>query len=250
MKNTIKLATAIAVIAGMQNAHSATVWSENFDAKSTADSTIGSGFVHGNRNWVSGGEWFANVAAPNSNEKYSKLEEDNGNIYLSKFSDYSYDGPFGGQAWGGSTDASTYVYRDVNEVTLDSASVGSTVTFSFDARRTNLDLDNASANAYIKVLETANWSEVAVVEADAATFGTDWSSQSISLDITSNMVNGLLQIGFTDRASSDGTQAGTASTGVNYDNLQVDQVAAVPVPAAAWLFGSALAGLVATRRRK
>ena len=34
MKNTKKLATAIAVIAGMQNAHSATVWSENFDAKS------------------------------------------------------------------------------------------------------------------------------------------------------------------------------------------------------------------------
>ena len=118
------------------------------------DGAIGSGFVHGNRNHASGGEWFANVAAPNSNEKYSKLEEDNGNIYLSKFSDYSGMTVLSVQAWGDSTDASTYVYRDVGEVTLDSASVGSTVTFSFDARRTNLDLDNASANAYIKVLET------------------------------------------------------------------------------------------------
>ena len=138
----------------------------------------------------------------------------------------------------------------MSEASLTAADVGSTVTFSFDSRRTNLDTDNASANAYIKVLETTSWSEVSVVESDAASFGTDWSSQSISLEVTSAMVNGLLQIGFTDRASSDGTQAGTASTGVNYDNLVVEQVAAVPVPAAAWLFGSALAGLVAARRRK
>ena len=48
-----------------------------------------------------------------------------------------------------------------------------------------------------------------------------------------------------------GTNTGGESTGVNYDNVKIDQVSApVPVPAAAWLFGSALAGLVATRRRK
>lgn len=249
MKNTIKLATAIAVIAGTQSAHSATIWSEDFNAKDINGGTIGSGFVMGNRNHASGGEWFAGAAAVNSPEKYSKLEDaGNGDIYLSKFSDYSADGPFGPGQWGGSTDASTYVYRDV--MNFDADDVGDTVTFSFDARRTNLDTANASANAYIKVLETVSWGEVALVEADAAGFGTDWSAQSISLEITPALVGGLLQIGFTDRASSDGTQAGTAATGVNYDNLVVEQVAAVPVPAAAWLFGSALAGLVAARRRK
>ena len=43
---------------------------------------------------------------------------------------------------------------------------------------------------------------------------------------------------------------GTNAGEVGFDNLQIDSAAAVPVPAAAWLFGSALAGLVAVRRKK
>jgi len=43
---------------------------------------------------------------------------------------------------------------------------------------------------------------------------------------------------------------GTNAGSVGFDNLQIDSAAVVPVPAAAWLFGSALAGLVAVRRKK
>ena len=43
---------------------------------------------------------------------------------------------------------------------------------------------------------------------------------------------------------------GTNAGEVGFDNFQIDAVATVPVPAAAWLFGSALAGLVAVRRKK
>lgn len=44
---------------------------------------------------------------------------------------------------------------------------------------------------------------------------------------------------------------GTNSGQVGFDNLYIDSnLAPVPVPAAAWLFGSALTGLAAMRRRK
>lgn len=250
MKNsTLKLATAIATITAASAASSATLYTQDFDAMDVAGGSV-PGFVIGNRNYASGGEWFDSAAAPNSNEKYSKIEAENGGVYLSTFSDYSTDGPFGPGQWGGSTDASTYVYTDVGFVIADQ--VGETVTFDFDARRTNLDLANASADAYLKLINpNTGWSETLVVNQAGSDVGTDWASYSVSFDVEASHVSQLIQVGFTNRASSDGTQAGTASTGMNYDNLIVtSEVAAVPVPAAAWLFGSALAGLTLVRRRK
>jgi len=249
MKNTtLKLATAIATITAASAASSATLFTQDFDAMDISGASV-PGFVIGNRNY-DGGEWFESAAAPNSNEKYSKLEAGNGGTYLSTFSDYSSDGPFGPGQWGGSTDASTYVYTDVGNVSSDQ--VGETVTFDFEARRTNLDLANATADAYLKLINpNTGWSETLVVNQAGSDVGTDWGSYSVSFDVEASHVGQLIQVGFTNRASSDGTQAGTASTGMNYDNLIVtSEVAAVPVPAAAWLFGSALAGLTLVRRRK
>jgi hypothetical protein len=61
----------------------------------------------------------------------------------------------------------------------------------------------------------------------------------------------LLQIGFATRGTEvevGGVQEWPA-TNQYYDNLNLG-VAAIPVPAAVWLFGSGLLGLVGVARRK
>lgn len=75
----------------------------------------------------------------------------------------------------------------------------------------------------------------AIFEPDVAT------AQGIfTLDLRSNAVNGITAVG--------GRLAGVGDQLLGADgNLQLQ---AVPVPAAAWLFGSAVAGMVSLRRRK
>lgn len=254
MKNTIKLATAIATVMTASAAHSANIYSNNFDSADLSGANIGGGFVIGNRNHTSGGQWFDGVAAPNSVEKYSRLEfgDPNGGNFLSVFTDYSANSPFADWQWGQSMDASTYTYSPLGNITQDQ--VGETVTFSFDARQTNIDLDNSEAAAYLKVVEIPNgtYAELVNNEVDASSMSTSWGSYTTSFVVDQSMVGSELQIGFRNRAiqtSTMGDMPGISDNGMNYDNLSVDSVAAVPVPAAAWLFGSALAGLVAARRK-
>ena len=67
-----------------------------------------------------------------------------------------------------------------------------------------------------------------------------WSSHVINIFIDASLANQLLQIGFAS------TSSGSANTGVYYDNINFQ---VIPVPAAVWLFGSAL-GLLAVARRR
>ena len=58
------------------------------------------------------------------------------------------------------------------------------------------------------------------------------------------MVGELLQFGFANEATD------WAPSSVFYDNLSFAEVSAIPVPAAVWLFGSGLLGLVGVARRR
>ena len=58
------------------------------------------------------------------------------------------------------------------------------------------------------------------------------------------MVGDNLSFGF------GATATGNNGSGVFYDNLSFAQVAPVPVPAAVWLFGSGLLGLLGVARRR
>jgi hypothetical protein len=76
---------------------------------------------------------------------------------------------------------------------------------------------------------------------DTTGLGMDWSGGELSLLIDEAWLGQTLQIGFTNTATNFN------GSGVFYDNLNVS---AVPVPAAAWLFGSGLLGLVGVARRR
>ena len=66
---------------------------------------------------------------------------------------------------------------------------------------------------------------------------------------TSNIGDLAFSLGYIGHSADGGTgsRVVTASTSFDFDG---STVSAVPVPAAAWLFGSALAGLTVIRRRK
>ena len=65
--------------------------------------------------------------------------------------------------------------------------------------------------------------------------GTDWTEYSF----TTTIAAGVHAVGIVNTAA--------ASYFINYDNFSLSQV---PVPAAAWLFGSGLLGLIGVARRK
>lgn len=133
--------------------------------------------------------------------------------------------------------ASTY-----QEQTIDAGDVGSTWRFSYDAKIGNMELDS-SAFAYILTQDFEDGGE-SFVSNDSTTLPVEWLRYSLDILITPDMVGDNLTFGF-----------GAVSTfyrgsGVFYDNLEFAQVSAVPVPAAVWLFGSGLLGLVGVARRR
>ncbi|TCK04226.1 VPLPA-CTERM sorting domain-containing protein [Marinobacterium mangrovicola] len=70
-------------------------------------------------------------------------------------------------------------------------------------------------------------------------------SQSASFDIGSGIVEVLAYAGDLDIFA-----LGTQFVPLTYDFTYTERLSAVPVPAAAWLFGTALLGLAAIRRKK
>jgi len=153
-----------------------------------------------------------------------------GDVVLSKYTDYNnQDGLAIGYV-----SASTY-----QEQTVGAGDVGKTWRFGYDAKMGNLEGDS-SAFAYML---TQGGGEV-FLSNDSTNLPVEWLRYSIDLLITPDLVGDNLTFGF------GATATGNNGSGVFYDNLSFAEVAPVPVPAAAWLFGSALLGLGAVKRRK
>lgn len=214
------------------------------------DVNIGDGFVIGNINVNSGGAWFAGAAAPNSPAAgvngYSAFVTgeggtEQGDNQLSIFSDYNPWSPFTTPG----TTLQTYTYRDQGTIGLDD--VGLTYRFSFDGKDGGVTGDPASeAWAFIKVLKQSDGSYFELVNNtfDSTVFTTDWSGGFVEFTVDAGMVGELVQFGFANEATD------WAPSAVFYDNLGFAEVSAVPVPAAVWLFGSGLLGLVGVARRR
>ena len=163
---------------------------------------------------------------------------DQGVYQLSIFNDYNPFGPFPGNP---DTDVTSFVLNDLG--IIDATDVGKTYIFSFDAKLGNI-VDPWQAEAFMKVIKTSDGSgnELAYERFDSdALLTKNWGGGSIEVLITEGMVGELLQIGFNSTSQNYG------ATGIYYDNLNV---AAIPVPAAVWLFGSGLIGLVGVARRR
>lgn len=153
-----------------------------------------------------------------------------GNVVLSKYSDYNNPDQAGSYVA-----ASTY-----QEQTITTSDIG-LWRFSYDAKIGNLVADS-SAFAYILTQDFVNGDET-FVSRDSTNLPIDWGTYSVDLMITAAMIGDNLTFGFV------ATSTNYNGSGVFYDNLNFDRVV-VPVPAAVWLFGSGLLGLVGVARRR
>lgn len=246
-KKTLGVAVAAALISS-QSAFAALSYSTDFEDYTTGD--VGN-FKIGNI--VNGGAgWFPGTyGAPGDyNVGYSAIIDEGGaaqgSKQLSIFSDYNAWSPF---TAGAGTTIQAFVSDDVGTITGDM--VGNTYSFTFDAKLGNIDLALSDAAAFIKVLKTsdASYNELANLEFDsAANLTTDWGAGSIDITIDAGMVGELLQIGFHNTATD------WSPSGVVYDNLAFNApypgASEIPVPAAAWLFGSAILGLAGVGRKR
>lgn len=244
--------TALAIMSALAYApssYAATTYSNNFELLDAAaptalgaDGWLVGGIVSTPGNPGSGdvGSYFA-YPAPNGGAAFSGVAVgeggvDQGNQQLSVYNDYN------NTSHGDGNLVEAFVFTDVGLIDASDAATGS-LTFSFDTKVGNL-IDPTTALAFIKVLKTSDGSNFTLGEnsIDTTTLGAaGWAGGSLSLAIDAGMIGETLQIGFTSTATNFN------ASGVFYDNLNVS---AVPVPAAVWLFGSGLLGLVGVARRR
>jgi hypothetical protein len=185
--------------------------------------------------------------------------------YLNVFSDYDNPDQAAGNACGptGCTiNTSVFV-----EQTIDAADIGSTWRFEFDAKSPSAggisdavegnggDINNPqSASAFIKTLDpNAGYATTNDLRADMTNISnTDWGTFVLEIDLSDPLLNGqIIQFGFNTVSSL------YDASGVYYDNICWTNdggascpSAVIPIPAAVWLFGSGLLGLVGVARRR
>lgn len=153
---------------------------------------------------------------------------DQGNAVLNKFSDYN------------NTDQSSLYIQALTfqQQTIAAGDVG-LWRFTYDAKIGNLEADS-SAFAYIQTIDAINFFQTGVVTNDSTNLPVDWATYTLDFMIDETMIGNILSFGFSATATNYNGSA------VFYDNLNFSRI---PVPAALWLFGSGLIGLVAVSRR-
>ena len=182
----------------------------------------------GNDGWLIS----SNVPAPNNGPGFSTITVSNGGAaqgaqQLLVFSDYMNLDHAAGK-W-----VETLVYQ---EQTISVVDVGSIWNFTFDTKQGN-QMPSSSSYAFLKTLNN-------ILTFNTTDFGHDWGTQTLSMEIDNSMDGQLLQFGFSTTATS------YIPSGVLYDNISLSKTPAVPVPAALWLFGSGLLGLIGVARRR
>ncbi|MFW2404762.1 MAG: VPLPA-CTERM sorting domain-containing protein [Gammaproteobacteria bacterium] len=238
----------------------------------TGDATVGSDvflYPYGPFDAPNGGAGFSAVAGGEGGI-------DQGAQYLNIYSDYAN----GDQAPGGACGPdfgctiNTNVFQEFvpdplfdPDGGIDASNIGQTWTFSFDAKSpfaggifdgtasnpNGGDFNNPqSASAFIKTLDpNAGYNTTNDIRVDMTNISnTDWARFSISLSLADPALQGqILQFGFNTVSTNYG------DSGVYYDNVCFSSngddcvFAPIPVPAAVWLFGSALGLLGWVRRR-
>ena len=192
------------------------------------------------------------LALTASAASHSALLVPNGD-FESNFDSWGYEFGGGGSYTVEATGGNTGGYLQMGQstgwgavaISTDNPVGGTLAEFGLDAGQTTADLQwdqklfsGAGGGMGIKI---ESWNETAVItdsgDQIAVNTGSGWETFSYSYTI-----------------EPGATRLKVVLLGVNtdsvmgYDNVTVTN--AVPVPAAAWLFGSALAGLVAVRRKK
>lgn len=186
-------------------------------------------------------------SAPNGGPGFSAIASgeggaEQGEQYINIYSDY-------GNVDHGNTSL-THVTSVFQEQTIETGDAD-TYTFSFDAKAPftgGIDASQVSSRAFIKTLDpNAGFATTNDFSVDMTNVSNEeWASYSVSITIDDSLAGQLLQFGW------EVTGGNFADSGIYYDNLNFGSATSeVPVPAAAWMFGSALLGLAgAARKRK
>ena len=161
-----------------------------------------------------------------------------GNVVLNKYSDYNNPDQ--------TVDPFTpgmpkyYITASTFQTQLISTSNVGLWRLTYDAKIGNLEADS-SAFAYILTQDFMGGD--VFVSNDTTKLPAEWGTYTLDLLINEDMIGDTLSFGF------GATATNYNGSGVFYDNLNFDRVV-VPVPAAVWLFGSGLLGLVGVARRR
>jgi len=282
------LTLAMAVAYAPASSAAVTAYAQDFDALDASSATalgpFGEGFTIFADVWgKAGGDAtvgsdiflysYGPFAAPNGGPGFSAIAGGEGGVnqgtqYLNIYSDYNNPDQTGGGACG--PDGCTLNTSVIFENTIDAADVNGDIwTLTFDAKSpfangifdgtaangNGGDINNPqSASAFIKTLNpAAGYATTNDIRVDMTTVSnTDWGQYSISIDLSDPLLAGqLIQFGFNAVSTEYG------DSGVFYDNICFDNTGGcpgspnpVPVPAAVWLFGSGLLGLVGVARRR
>jgi len=241
IRNGVIAATAASAIVFASVGSAATSYFENFEALDISSPT-----ALGDAGWLVGGCdpvgcYFA-FPAPNGGDAFSAIVSgqggpDQGGQQLSVYNDYN--NPAHAAASG---DVEAFVFYNIG--LLDAEDANTEISFSFDTKAGSI-APPTTARAFLLVQKTSDnsFAQLDIANVDTTNVGADWTTLGTSLVIDPTWVGETLQIGFTSTAREFNP------SGVFYDNLNVG-AAVVPVPAAVWLFGSGLLGLVGVARRR
>lgn len=263
LKQAVKLATVAGVATVVSAGASAiSTYSQTFEGLNQADgaalsndgwlvfNNVFDGDPNGGGNFKFG---YGPFGAPNGGAAFSAIDAGQGGVpqgaqQLVTYSDYNCCdlGTATPQGHGNGTDYNESLVFQEQFNNITAADVGSVWTWSYDTKQGNIATGpNSSAYAFIKTLDPNAGYSQSSFESTATGTNVNWATDSVSLTITAGLVGHILQYGFGTIATN------FEDSGVFYDNVSFSTAsAAVPVPAAAWLFGSALAGLVAARRKQ
>jgi hypothetical protein len=170
--------------------------------------------------------------APNGGPAFSAIAAGEGGMaqgaqQLSVYSDYNNQD----HAAGNLIEANVF-----REYTVGANDIGTTRTFSFDAKLGNLE-GGSTALAFIKTLTSDTFELTNFVTVDLTATPDTWNSYSLSLDIDAGLEGQIFQIGFLNTAT------GFEGSGVFYDNIN-----SVPAPGSLALLGGMT--MLSTRRRR
>ena len=241
---SIRKLQALAVVACLFAAPAswAISYSQNFEGLNQADpGALGAdGWLVGANVFDSGGNFLYNYfsfPAPNGGPAFSGIDigqggPNQGAQQMVVYNDYN----------NGDHNVGNLIQANVfQERVIGAGDLGFTSIFSFDAKQGNIG-GSTTALAFLKVIDSSNFGTLAEVTIDTTALGANWVEDlQLSLLIDGAWEGDILQFGFQNTAT------GFEDSGVFYDNINV---AAVPVPAAVWLFGSGLGLLGWFRRRQ
>ena len=218
-------------------------YSQDFESLSAAGTTIGDGWKAFGNVFNPGGSYaygYGVFDAPNGTPGFSSIATGQGGPsqgaqQLVVYSDYN-----NRAAQDGGQNVEALVFQ---ERAITAGDVGPAWTFSFDAKRGDLQAPS-TAFAFIKTINpAAGFATTNYVPIEMTAISTEWNRYSVSLAIDAPLAGQLFQFGYAATATLD-TPSGTF-----YDNVSL---APVPEPEtyAMMLAGLALLGSLARRKSK